>query len=81
MSDGGQRHNPMPAECLRVFAQCVFESGISERDVERMIKDNPLALLELPPPPVAAAAAGDGAGLAAVAPEELVTTRPRGGEG
>ena len=23
MSDGGQRHNPMPAECLRVFAQCV----------------------------------------------------------
>ena len=27
MSDGGQRHNPMPAECLRVFAQSVYESG------------------------------------------------------
>jgi hypothetical protein len=51
MSDAGQRHNPMPAECLRVFAQSVFESGISEEGVERMIKDNPLDLLELPPPP------------------------------
>jgi hypothetical protein len=81
MSDGGQRHNPMPAECLRVFAQCVFESGISERDVERMIKDNPLALLELPPAPLAAAATGDGAGPPAVAPEELITAGPTGGEG
>ena len=41
MSDAGQRHNPMPAECLRVFAQSVFESGVSEDDVERMIKHNP----------------------------------------
>jgi hypothetical protein len=51
MSDAGQRHNPMPAECLRVFAQSVYESGISEEGVERMIKTNPLDLLELPPPP------------------------------
>jgi hypothetical protein len=51
MSDGGQRHNPMPAECLRVFAQSVYESGISEEGVQRMIKQNPLDLLELPPPP------------------------------
>jgi hypothetical protein len=51
MSDAGQRHNPMPAECLRVFAQSVHESGISEEGVERMIKTNPLDLLELPPPP------------------------------
>ena len=49
MSDAGQRHNPMPAECLRVFAQCVYESGISEDGVLRMIKTNPLDLLELPP--------------------------------
>jgi hypothetical protein len=54
MSDGGQRHNPMPAECLRVFAQSVYESGVSEDGVERMIKTNPLDLLELPPPPVRA---------------------------
>jgi Family of unknown function (DUF6282) len=61
MSDAGQRHNPMPAEALRVFAQSVFESGVSEQDVERMIKDNPLGLLELPPPP-APTAAVNGAG-------------------
>jgi uncharacterized protein DUF6282 len=54
MSDAGQRHNPMPAEALRVFAQSVYESGISEEGVERMIKTNPLDLLELPPPPALA---------------------------
>jgi Family of unknown function (DUF6282) len=71
MSDAGQRHNPMPAECLRVYAQCVYESGISEDGVLRMIKTNPLDLLELPPPPSGDAAntgsseppAGLGAGL------------------
>ena len=42
MSDAGQRHNPMPAECLRVMAQSVYESGISEEGIERMIKTNPL---------------------------------------
>ena len=70
MSDAGQRHNPMPAECLRVFAQSVYESGISEDGVERMIKHNPLELLELgprrepvaPPVPVAPSAASNGAG-------------------
>jgi Family of unknown function (DUF6282) len=70
MSDAGQRHNPMPAECLRVFAQSVYESGISEEGVERMIKHNPLELLELgprreplaPPVPVAPPAASNGAG-------------------
>lgn len=56
MSDAGQRHNPMPAECLRTFAQSVWESGISEDGVERMIKQNPLDLLELPPLPAPAAA-------------------------
>ena len=64
MSDAGQRHNPMPAECLRVFAQSVYESGVNEEGVERMIKDNPLDLLELGPrrepvaPPVPVAAPG-----------------------
>jgi hypothetical protein len=64
MSDAGQRHNPMPAECLRVFAQSVFESGVSEEGVQRMIKQNPLDLLELPaPPPLPAATNGSGDGL------------------
>ena len=61
MSDAGQRHNPMPAEALRVFAQSVYESGVDEEDVARMIKDNPLELLELPPVP-APTAATNGAG-------------------
>ena len=59
MSDAGQRHNPMPAECLRVFAQSVYESGVSEDGIERMIKQNPLDLLELPPTPATAGARGD----------------------
>lgn len=74
MSDGGQRHNPMPAECLRVFAQSVFESGVSEDDVERMIKHNPAELLDLGPAPVVTpqeAAASDGTlGLAAASAVE-----------
>jgi hypothetical protein len=53
MSDAGQRHNPMPAECLRVYAQSVYETGVSEGGVQRMIKTNPLDLLELPPLPAA----------------------------
>lgn len=69
MSDGGQRHNPMPAEALRVFAQSVFESGFTEAEVERMIKANPTDLLELGPPVPAEAemaAAGDANGDGAV---------------
>jgi hypothetical protein len=34
-----------------VFAQSVYESGVAEEDVTKMIKDNPLDLLELPPLP------------------------------
>ena len=69
MSDAGQRHNPMPAECLRVFAQSVYESGVSEADVERMIKQNPAELLDLGPElAVEARAPGDdGAALTASA--------------
>lgn len=62
MSDTGQRHNPMPAESLRVFAQSVHESGISEQAVERMIKQNPWELLDLGPlaPETEPVAATDG---------------------
>lgn len=45
VSDTGQRHNPMPSEALRVFAQTLFEKGVSEADVELMIKRNPADLL------------------------------------
>jgi hypothetical protein len=68
MSDGGQRHNPMPAECLRVFAQSVYESGVSDDDVERMIKRNTAELLDLGPlvqPPEAPAFHSNDGSLAA----------------
>ena len=55
--DTGQRHNPMPSEALRVFAQTIFEKGVSEQDVLTMIGRNPHDLLDLdsadaPPRPV-----------------------------
>lgn len=45
VSDGGQRHNPISPEGLRVLAQTVHEKGIPLADVELMIKDNPAAML------------------------------------
>lgn len=45
VSDGGQRHNPTPPEGLRIFAQSLFELGVSEHDIDRMIRQNPRALL------------------------------------
>jgi len=47
ISDAGQRHNPMPAESLRVFAQCLYEKGLSEQSIYQMIVANPAELLDL----------------------------------
>jgi len=47
VSDCGMKHNPMPHEALRVFAQSLYERGITEKDVEQMIKVNPRRLLGL----------------------------------
>ncbi len=55
VSDTGQRHNPLPSEALRIFAQCVFEKGIPLDDVTSMISRNPLDLLELGPDAVPSA--------------------------
>jgi hypothetical protein len=44
-----------------VFAQSVYESGVSEGGVTLMIKDNPLNLLELPSPPPLPEATTNGA--------------------
>ncbi len=55
VSDTGQRHNPMPAEALRIFAQCVHESGVAEDDIATLIRVNPAELLGIdgdPPPSV-----------------------------
>jgi hypothetical protein len=47
VSDGGQRHNPLPSECLRIFAQCLHEKGISEDNLRVMMVDVPQFLLGL----------------------------------
>jgi len=47
ISDGGQRHNPLPHEGLRIYAQSLYEKGMAEKDVERLIKINPRELLGL----------------------------------
>jgi Family of unknown function (DUF6282) len=77
MSYAGQRHNPMPAECLRVYAQSVYESGVSEDGVQRMIKANPLDLLELPPL-TAADASRNGSGPALADPGDGLTSELAG---
>ena len=45
MSDCGQRHNPLPPEGLRIFGQCLYEKGLKEDEVKRLIVDNPKWLL------------------------------------
>ena len=47
VSDTGQRHNPLPSEALRIFAQTIFEKGVPLEKVTRMITDNPLQLLDV----------------------------------
>lgn len=62
VSDTGQRHNPLPHEALRVFAQTLFEKGVTQDKISTMIIGNQMDLLDLaatytpsaeaPPPPV-----------------------------
>jgi hypothetical protein len=47
VSDTGQRHNPLPSEALRIFAQTLFERGIAEEDIHTMIMRNPNDLLDV----------------------------------
>lgn len=47
-TDLGQIHNPPPAEGLRMFLRVLLEKGISFKHLEKMIKDNPRFLLNLP---------------------------------
>ena len=47
MSDTGQRHNPLPSEALRIFAQTVFEKGVPMDQVLQMISYNPMQLLDV----------------------------------
>lgn len=47
VSDGGQRHNPMPHESLRVFMQCLNEKGVPVDQLRMMVEANPRKLLDI----------------------------------
>lgn len=47
ISDAGQRHNPLPHESLRVFAQCLYECGLSKTELATLMVHNPKKLLNL----------------------------------
>ena len=46
-SDSGQPRKSMPAEVLRVFAQCLMEKGISQDQIDLMTKENPAQMIGL----------------------------------
>jgi predicted metal-dependent TIM-barrel fold hydrolase len=46
-SDMGQPVNPIPREGFRMFIKTMLHLGISEREINTMIRDNPAKLLEI----------------------------------
>ena len=45
MSDAGQTHNPIAPESMRLYAQCLYEKGVTESQLERLMTKTPNALL------------------------------------
>lgn len=46
-TDFGQAYNPCPSDGMRFYAETLLKFGVSRRDIEVMIKDNPTKLLGL----------------------------------
>jgi hypothetical protein len=46
-SDMGQPVNPLPAEGFRMFIKTMLHLGVSERDIDIMVRENPAKLLDL----------------------------------
>ncbi len=46
-SDAGQPRKSLPAEVLRIFAQCLMEKGITQGEIDTMMKRNPAQLLAI----------------------------------
>ena len=40
-SDAGQPRKSLPAEVLRIFAQCLMEKGVTQPEIDTMLKRNP----------------------------------------
>lgn len=45
ISDAGQRHNPLPPDCLRLLAQGLYEKGVTREELRRMMVTNPAEAL------------------------------------
>ena len=46
-SDLGQAHNPPPAEGMKMMIATMLSGGLSEKEIEIMVKINPARLLGL----------------------------------
>ena len=49
-TDCGQVNNPLPADCLVLAARALRAHGVTERQLDLMVKENPARLLGLPLP-------------------------------
>ena len=45
MSDAGQTHNPIAPEAMRLYAQGLYEKGVKQSDLEKLMVSTPSALL------------------------------------
>lgn len=48
-TDCGQINNPLPADCIALGARALRANGITDRQLDLMLKENPAKLLGLPP--------------------------------
>ena len=55
-SDCGQMSNPFPSDCIALAAKALRAHGVTDRELDLMLKENPAKLLGLPP--LLSAAAG-----------------------
>jgi len=46
-TDAGQPYSPWPDDELRAFMNCLFDAGLTEQDIHRMMVTNPARLLDL----------------------------------
>jgi mannose-6-phosphate isomerase-like protein (cupin superfamily) len=60
-TDCGQLNNPLPADCIVLAARALRARGVTERQLDVMVKENPARLLGLPPPAASRPTAGNGA--------------------
>lgn len=49
-TDCGQLNNPLPADCIVLCARALRANGVTERQLDMMVKENPARLLGLPLP-------------------------------